>query len=41
VDTILEAHYLGGRLELAKQGMAKREKKEAGTKTVKPDVKPG
>jgi len=40
VDAILDAHYLGGRIELAEQAMARLEEKEAGTETVKPGVKP-
>ena len=39
-QSILDAHYLGGRLELAEAAMAKLEEKERGTKTVKPIVKP-
>ena len=40
VDAILDAHYLGGRIELAEQAMARLEEKEAGTRSVKPGVKP-
>jgi len=39
-QAILDAHYLGGRLELAEAAMSRREKKEARTETVKPGVKP-
>lgn len=38
-QTILDAHYLGGRLELAEAAMAKLEEKERGTNAVKPGVK--
>ena len=40
VNAILDAHYLGGRIELAEQAMARLEEKEARTETVKPGVKP-
>jgi hypothetical protein len=36
----LDAHYLGGRLELAEAAMAKLEEKEGRTNVVKPGVKP-
>jgi integrase len=39
-QAILDAHYLGGRLELAEAAMAKLEEKEGRTQTVKPGVKP-
>ena len=40
VNAIPDAHYLGGRIELAEQAMARLEEKEARTETVKPGVKP-
>ena len=40
-QAILDAHYLGGRLDLAEAAMAKLEEKEGGTGSVKPGVKPG
>jgi integrase len=39
-QAILDAHYLGGRLELAEAAMAKLEEKEGRTNVVKPGVKP-
>ncbi|HEV2606186.1 MAG TPA: tyrosine-type recombinase/integrase [Microvirga sp.] len=39
-QAILDAHYLGGRLELAEAAMAKLEEKEGRTKAVKLGVKP-
>jgi hypothetical protein len=32
VDAILDAHYLGGKIELAEQAMSKLEKHVSGTK---------
>jgi integrase len=40
-QAILDAHYLGGRLDLAEAAMAKLEEKEGGTGSVKPGAKPG
>jgi integrase len=39
-EAILDAHYLGGRQQLAETAMTKLEKKEVGTQTVKPGVNP-
>jgi integrase len=36
-QAILEAHYLGGRLELAEAAIAKLEEKEGRTQAVKPE----